>query len=329
MKTRRFLGLAGGLTAASVAGARLALQRADAKWIAEPDLVPPGERLLPAGVDSSVETDDGARLAVTTFGPSEGPLVVLVHGFTNGREVWAPVVHRLVRAGHLVVAYDQRGHGSSTVGTDPYSVRRLGLDLEQILTAVDAREAVLVGHSMGGMTIQAFAGERPEVAAARSRALVLVSTAASGIGRDAASDRTSSKVVGGRGLERLLHTSKGHAFFRTIFGHKVRRADLDLAKELFLATRAPARAGLTVAMQAIDLRTSNASISLPTTVIVGARDSLLPPRLAEEVASSIPGARLVRLEAFGHMLPLEAPREVAEAILAAAAPIGQTERSLA
>jgi pimeloyl-ACP methyl ester carboxylesterase len=62
--------------------------------------------------------------------------------------------------------------------------------------------------------------------------------------------------------------------------------------------------------------------------VLGEKDTLLPPRLAEAVHGSIPGARLVRLDDVGHMLPLEAPDRIAELVLEAAR-IGRTERSLA
>ena len=81
-------------------------------------------------------------------------------------------------------------------------------------------------------------------------------------------------------------------------------------------------------MLSMDLRKANAAISVPTTVVIGDRDTLLPPRLGEEVAASINGSRIVRLPEVGHMLPLEAPEQVAEVVLEAL-PIGQSRRSLA
>ena len=59
----------------------------------------------------------------------DGPPVVLAHCWTGGREVWAPVANRLVRRGHQVVLYDQRGHGSSSVGDDGLTIERLGAEL--------------------------------------------------------------------------------------------------------------------------------------------------------------------------------------------------------
>jgi pimeloyl-ACP methyl ester carboxylesterase len=318
----------GGIAAASVVAGAAAFRRADRRWASTPDDVLPTDRLLPVGELRSVRTDDGADLAVTVAGPADGPLVVLAHGFTNAREVWAPVAHRLLRAGRRVALYDHRGHGSSTSGADGHTIDRLGRDLAAVLEALDATDATLVGHSMGGMTIQSFAAHHPDVVDRRVAALVLVATAAHGIGRDERSNRITAKVAGGRGIERFLRTRAGHAFFRGVYGTTVRRVDLLLSQDGFLGTPGAAREAFVDAMLCMDLREANSSIDVPTTVVIGERDTLLVPRLGEAVAASIPGARVVRLADKGHMLPLEAPDEVARAVLDAL-PIGRTERSLA
>ena len=310
------------------AGAALAFRRIDAAWSAVEDLVAPGERLLPVGETRRVAMDDGAELAVTLAGPRTGPLVVLAHGFTNGREVWAPVAHRLIRAGARVALYDHRGHGSSTAGAGGHTIERLGQDLAQLLEALDGRDAVVAGHSMGGMTIQSFAATHLEVVRERVAGLVLVGTAAHGIGKDERSNRRAARAAGHRATERFVQSRVGHAFFRGVYGVAVRRADLALSQEGFLATTSAAREQFVDAMLSMDLRKANAAIDVPTTVVIGDRDTLLPPKLGEEVAASINGSRIVRLPDVGHMLPLEAPEQVAGAILDAI-PIGQTVRSLA
>ena len=106
---------------------------------------------------------------------------MLSHCWTGSRATWEPVAARLVAAGRQVVLYDQRGHGASTMGPDNPTVEQLGEDLAAVLEAVDARDAVLAGHSMGGMAIQALAVARPDVVAERVRALVLAGTAGFGV----------------------------------------------------------------------------------------------------------------------------------------------------
>ena len=121
--------------------------------------------------------------------------VVLPHCWTGlaGRRV--PVARRLLAAGHRVVLYDQRGHGASTVGRQPVSIARLGDDLAAVLEQLDLRDVVLAGHSMGGMTVMAFACGHPEVVRERVRGLALVATAAHGLATPAAASGSGACVL--------------------------------------------------------------------------------------------------------------------------------------
>jgi 3-oxoadipate enol-lactonase len=75
-------------------------------------------------------------------------------------------------------------------------------------------------------------------------------------------------------------------------------------------------------LQAVDFRVGLASVAVPTTVVVGSRDMLTPPRLSRGLAAAIPGARLIELPGAGHMLPYEEPDRLAEIILSAPTPQG-------
>jgi pimeloyl-ACP methyl ester carboxylesterase len=301
-----------GLGVAAAAGA-VAARRADQRWATAEDGIRPGDLDLPDGKPLLVTTDDGAELVGSVSG--EGPVVVLPHCWTGSRTMWAPVAHRLLAAGCQVVLYDQRGHGESTVGDDGFTIPRLGADLKAVLEAVDAHDAVLGGHSMGGMTVQALAVHHPDVLDERVRALVLVSTAASGLGRGNG-DALGRRVVASPGLERAMRSRAGHAMVRGTVGAGVRRNHLVVTRDLFLACPPEARAGFLSAMQAMDLRKGIAAIAVPTTVVVGTRDRLTTPKLADELVRTIPDAKLVTLPDRGHQLPLEAPDEVAAELLA-------------
>jgi non-heme chloroperoxidase len=267
--------------------------------------------LLPAGTTLVVPTDDGAELAVTDLGT--GPTVVLAHGWTEQREVWAPVVRRLLGAGCRVVLYDQRGHGSSTTGTDGFTIPRLAGDLRAVLEAVDAHDAVLAGHSMGGMAILSLATEHPEVLAERARGLALVSTAASGLGGGRL-DAFVARLLASRWFIALYRSALGPWLVRRTYGTVTRRDHLRLTRNLFVACTPAARRGWFQAMGPMDLRPCLPTITLPTTVMVGTLDRLTPPHHSDALVAAIPGARLVSLDELGHQLPLEAPDEVGEVI---------------
>ena len=294
----------------------VAARRAEQRWHAADEGFDIGELLLPAGESAFVETDDGAKLAVTVAGPADGPPVVLSHCWMGGREVWAPVAHRLVAGGHRVVLYDQRGHGSSSVGEEGFTIPRLGADLRAVLEWSGVSDAAVAGHSMGGMTIMSLASHHADVLAARARRVVLVATAAAGLTRGARVDGLGQRAFEGRVLERAMRARYGHALVRSAMGRSVRRSTIVLTRDLVVSCPPAARAGWLAAMNGMDLRSGIRGIGAPTTVMVGTWDTLTPPRLAAELVSSIPEASLVTLPGRGHMLPLEAPDEVASAIMA-------------
>jgi len=312
MPSRRTRRLA--LTGAAVAGAGVA-----AALVARRRRLPALDRgvpwpELPDGRPLAVATADGAHLAVSVAGPPDGATVVLAHCWTGLRTFWASVARDLVDDGHRVVVYDQRGHGESTLGGSPASIANLGDDLHSVLDAVDAHDAVLVGHSMGGMTIQSYAAEHPDDFARRVRGVVLVATAARTLGR-ALPAAVVERLLGEGRAEWTRRGAVGRRMVRGAIGQRPQRSHIDLTLEGFAAAAGPARAGFLVAMASMDLRGAGETIgAVPTRVLVGTRDTLTPPRVARQLVAGIPGAELDIIEGAGHMLPLEAPERIVEAV---------------
>jgi pimeloyl-ACP methyl ester carboxylesterase len=117
--------------------------------------------------ERSIDAGDGVRLAVADD-PGEGLPVVLAHGLTAARRYVVMGSNGLQRAGHRVVAYDARGHGSSSPPTAPdaYDYAALAADLAAVLDALGIERALLAGVSMGAHTCLRFALEQPERVAA-------------------------------------------------------------------------------------------------------------------------------------------------------------------
>ncbi|MQA33723.1 alpha/beta fold hydrolase [Modestobacter roseus] len=202
------LGLAAAGTAVGITAARAATARVRAERLAGqvPDVEqetwqqlreedPLGLGRREADRTTTVEADDGCRLAVEEVGPLDAPLtVVFVHGYALSMHSWTfqrrDLGARLATAnGHRpaarLVFYDQRGHGSSGRGDAAHAtIEQLGADLEAVLTArVPRGPVVLVGHSMGGMSVLAFARRRPELFGDRVVGAALVSTSSGNLGQ--------------------------------------------------------------------------------------------------------------------------------------------------
>ncbi|PXX65059.1 pimeloyl-ACP methyl ester carboxylesterase [Nocardia tenerifensis] len=133
----------------------------------------------PAPVVIPVTARDGARLRVHAYGPADRPVIVLVHGWTCCIEYWNPQINAFAGE-YRVIAYDQRGHGESELGQSPLSMDLLADDLAAVLDASlrPGQRAVIVGHSLGGMTLQAWAGRYPDRVAKQALATLLTNTAA-------------------------------------------------------------------------------------------------------------------------------------------------------
>ena len=302
------------LVAAGVAGAAAAAAVTGRRWRAAEDPSAGTALDLDGAREFKVERPDGAVIDGVMVG--SGQPVVLSHCWTGSRATWEPVAARLVAAGRQVVLYDQRGHGASTLGPDTPTVDVLGGDLAAVLEALDARDAVLAGHSMGGMAIQALAITRPDVIAERVSALVLAGTAGFGVAGGPLS-AASRFVTGDPRIDRLMAGRLGPALIRGAVGRRPCQAHLVATRDAYLSLPTDVRRQFLIAVQQMDNRAGLASLGVPTTVVVGSRDILTPPRLGRGLAAAIPGARLVELPGAGHMLPYEEPDRLAEIILSA------------
>jgi non-heme chloroperoxidase len=312
-RSRRSL-LALGAAAALVGGAAAykkvsaSRQRDDAEI--QEDL---GWGSVPAPTLTGIPTGDGANLAVWDVG--NGPTVVLPHCWGCTHAIWIPVARRLVESGHRVVLYDQRGHGASSRGTAPLSIETLADDLAAVLEARHVDDAVLAGHSMGGMTIMALATYHPDVLVARARAIVLVATAAADLGSGPpGAERVAAGLIASPAISMALRSPAGQRFVRGVFGVDPVRAHMDLTRRLFAETAPQVRAGFLSAMTTMNLLEGIATIGIPTTVVIGSLDRLTHPTRSDQMVAAVSGARLVTLPGRGHMLPLEDPEAITEEI---------------
>ena len=299
------------MAAAGVGAAALTHRR----WASCPDPTEGSLLGLPDGEQIFLATRDGAKLAAHVAGPRDGRAVVLGHGWTHDSRIWGPVAQRLVDRGYRVISYDQRGHGGSTIGERGLTLDALAADLDDLLTAIDARDAIVAGHSMGGMSVQAFALNHPDSVAARVAALVIVSSACDGMRKV---NRLMGPFTGLSLTDRVLALSILAPFLvRTSLGRNASLTHLHAIRDLFVATPPHVRRKLRAEINAMDLSDRLSQLRVPVVVIAGRRDRITPFARSERIADVLDNAQLAVLDEHGHMLPWEAPDEVADLVAAA------------
>lgn len=249
------------------------------------------------------------EMAYTLSGPDGGAPVLLIHGLGNSSLVWADTAPVLAAAGFRVVAADCRGHGLSSKPAGPYAIEQMADDWAGLHGHLGLAPAHWVGSSMGGAIAMAAALRHP----GRVRSLALVST----WGRTdrAFADILAARVAAlqGQGIEAYARLA-----FPQAFGERYRRAHPD-AFEAYRSRVAqvdvPALEAAVGALERHDVAARLKEIGVPTTVMVGDEDALLPPRYSEALAAAIPGARLVRFPGAGHLPMIEAAADFQRALL--------------
>ena len=295
-------------TAATLVAERLMLRRVAATP------APQGWRnpTWPAGTQVMVPTDDGAELLVETTGPDDGRTVMLIHGLSGDHHSLGLVATGLAARGFRVIGLNQRGHGGSTVGTEGFGPARQGVDVGQVLAALDLHDVTLVGHSMGGLASMCLMTLRPETGAERVASLVLVATLAEAV----RSDRQKGLQIGETNFYRGLaqHPVHGPALARAIFGRTPSRAMLDDVMAVGLRCPLETRIGAALGMIGYDIRDKLSHIDRPTTIVCGTRDLLTKPGENRDIAAAIPGATFVSVPDAGHMIIWEDPAAIIDAV---------------
>ncbi|SBT45546.1 alpha/beta fold hydrolase [Micromonospora auratinigra] len=287
---------------------------------------------------SEVRLPDGVRLHVEVTGPADAELTaVLLHGWTLDGRSWhhqRDELRRRYGERVRVVSYDARGHGrSSCMELRTATLAQLGDDLAGVLDAiVPSGRVVLVGHSMGGMTVMEYAHRHPAHFAARTAGLVFVSTTAEGHTHTAygLSPRITrlirlAETTGAGVLARCGSWRPPHALLRALrpsirwmlFGDRCDPADIRLVTSAVAHASLRSIGGFRASIGAQHrLDTLAALGDLPAAALVGDRDRLTPPPCAESIAAALPTTELTVCPGAGHMLMMERPEQVNAALAA-------------
>ncbi|TAM60114.1 alpha/beta fold hydrolase [bacterium] len=235
------------------------------------------------------------------------PKVVLIHSLALDRFVWEAVAQRL-SAECTVLTYDCRGHGDSSKSTGPYSVEQFADDLATLFAALGWEQAAVAGCSMGGGVALAFAGRHPRL----MRALTLVDTTA-WYGPDAPARWEERALKAEReGIASLVEFQRKRWFTEGFLD--THEAVVARCVRTFLANDIGAYAATCRMLGAMDLRPLLGTIRVPTAILVGEEDYATPPAMAGALHVGIANSTLTVVPKGRHLLPLEHPDPVAQAI---------------
>lgn len=239
-----------------------------------------------------------------------GPILLLVHGFPLDHSMWRHQLESLSDT-YRVIAPNLRGFGTSTGATDTITMEQLADDLAKLLDELEIREPVTYcGLSMGGYVAWQFWKRH----ASRLSHLILCDTRAAADTEEAASGRLVM-------AQRVLREGTGiiaEAMLPKLFADKTGREQpdtIEATRQVMLATAPVTVAGALRGMaQRPDMTRELPKIDIPTLVVCGDQDVIVPIDEMRSIADAMPNATFVEVSGCGHMAPLEDPATVNAAI---------------
>ncbi len=251
-----------------------------------------------------------------------GPLIVLLHGIAGDSTTWEEVVPWLSPA-HTVLAPDLLGHGRSCKPEGDYSLGGYANGLRDLLEALELERGTIVGHSLGGGIAMQFAYQFPE----RCERLVLVSSG--GLGREVHALLRAAALPGAGIVLPWLCVAGRQSVGRVVhgLGRLGLRASADLEESwrgfVSLEDADARRAFLATVRGLIDLGGQRISATdrlyltaeVPTLIVWGEKDPLIPVEHGREAHASMPGSRLEVFPDAGHFPHRDAPRRFASVLL--------------
>jgi pimeloyl-ACP methyl ester carboxylesterase len=188
---------------------------------------------------------------------------------------------------------------------------QLGRDLAAVLEFLDLRHAVLIGHSMGGMAVQTFCVQHPDVLAERVAGIVLTNTTAHPVPMGRRLVPLAGRALkAGTAPPRRASADASYLGARYTLGRDALPSHVRYTYELSAATPPEAAIGSVLGFVDMDLRRALRDVRVPALVVGGTRDRLLPPRHSQAIAANLPDATLVMLTDCGHMAMLERHTEL-------------------
>jgi 3-oxoadipate enol-lactonase len=250
---------------------------------------------------------DGVRIGFDSRG--SGPAVLFLHAFPLSAAMWAPQEAALAER-FQVVRVDARGFGASDIGSVPLSMERIAADAAAVLDHLGLSRATVVGCSMGGYAALAFA----RGFASRLAGLVLVDTKAAA---DTDEARAGRAVLAQNALARGP-IAVVEAMLPKLLGTTTQRERPQVVEAVRVAIDEASPSSVANALQAMaarpDSRPGLKDIRVPTLVVRGAEDAVIPEADARALQEGVAGSRWFGIPGAGHLPNLETPAAFNDAL---------------
>jgi non-heme chloroperoxidase len=269
-------------------------------------------RKEPEGEEVFITTADGTRIRAVSKG--QGPTVVLAHGFMATIIEWNVISKMLVDEGYRVIAFDQRGHGKTNIGSEGVGSKQMASDYKAVLEYFNVEDGVLVGHSMGGFLSIVYALTYPEAAKKHLKGLILFGTMAGIVAKDNPQNKVQIPLIKSGIIKSVLKSDT----YGTMFGTTLMGTPQPNVLKAMLPVMAAQNTSLLIpileAMAQEDYYPRLSEIDIPTVVVCGTKDGTTPKWHSELLGSSIKGAQNIWVEGKGHLVNWEAPQELVNAV---------------
>ncbi len=256
----------------------------------------------------------GREIHVRDEGPRDAPAIVLLHGSNADLHTWQPWVDAL-RESYRVIRFDQRGHGLTGPAADgSYSLSSFASDVDAVADRLDLDSFTLAGNSMGGAIAMAYARAHPD----RLDALVLVDASGAPVGR-AGGGNLAFQLAATPGLGNVMSQMLPRSLVEKSLSQSVSNKAVvtdeavdrywELAR--YPGNRAATRERFAAPRESFDVA-DIANVKVPTLVMWGEDDTLIPFDAAGWYMNHLPNATLVNYPDIGHLPMEEAPERSAE-----------------
>ncbi|MBO4207138.1 alpha/beta fold hydrolase [Micromonospora echinofusca] len=269
----------------------------------------------------TVGAENSAPIDIYYEDHGSGQSVVLIHGFPFSTASWEKQVAALLPAGYRTIAYDRRGFGNSSQPASGYDYDTFAADLDTILTELDLRDVVLVGHSMGTGEITRYLGS---YGSGRISRAVLLSPIPPYLLKTPDNPQGVERSLFDGFMQAIRDDRFAYltSFCDSFFNYRQNRGRL-VSEEAYRAhwnVGAQASAiGTLACVEAwlTDFRDDVSRIDVPVLIVQGDDDQVLPyPVTGQRLQPMLPGSRLVTLKGAPHSIPWTNADDVNREILA-------------